>query len=271
MTDEKCQDSLSVPMYREVGNKFARKGGRRFALILCDKLPTCQVCDVRLWTNIVTASVEDSVKVFNARTLNGLPAMTRLRDDFDVVAFMGARATVRSKEKWIRRLLTFIRDCYEKTNVKLLGGCFGHQAIAAAFGGQVKANTGGKFILTIENIKSVTRDEPYRLIALHSDEVVKPPKGAKVLATSSTAAVEIFQIEDRVLSFQAHPEIPRPVMLQFYQELIKSGEKDNKDQRSLLSNKPIDKLAFVEDFLYPFLEGKSIKGSSFKKTSSDLE
>jgi len=261
MIDEKLQDSLSVPMHLEVGNKFARKGGRRFALILCDKLPTCEVCDVRLWKNIVTSSVEDSIKVFNARAVNGLPTMSTLRDDFDVVALMGARATVRSKEKWIRRLLTFIQECYEKTNVKLLGGCFGHQAIAIAFGGQVKANTGGKFILTIENIKSVTRDEPYRLIALHSDEVVKAPKCAKVLATSSTAAVEIFQIEDRVLSYQAHPEIPRSVMLQFYHVLIKSGERDNKDRRFLLSNKPIDKLAFAEDFLYPFLDGKSIKGS----------
>jgi len=246
----------NVPMHELVGNKFSRKGGRAIALILCDDPPSTGT-NPDLWQNMIHASTEDKLKVFNACTQD-LPAMEELRNSFDVVLVMGSKTMIHDNEIWISGLLKFIQEVYNETKIKLVGGCFGHQAIAVALGGKecVARNRIGRFCLTIESIETALRPEPYRLLESHGDEVVKLPPGAERLAKSKTASNEMFMIGDRVLSFQCHPEIHRKAGLEIADRLDGRGIVHTKNSREILSTQPIDKLQFLEDILYPFLDGK---------------
>lgn len=43
---------------------------------------------------------------------------------------------------WILRLVDYVKEAYEKTNIALVGICFGHQIIARALGAEVRRNAG---------------------------------------------------------------------------------------------------------------------------------
>lgn len=40
------------------------------------------------------------------------------------------------------RLVDYVKEAYEKTNISLVGICFGHQIIARALGAEVRRNAG---------------------------------------------------------------------------------------------------------------------------------
>jgi GMP synthase-like glutamine amidotransferase len=44
-------------------------------------------------------------------------------------------------------------------------------------------------------------------------QVIRLPEGAHLLASSSTAEVEIWGVRDNVLAIQGHPELTCPVVL----------------------------------------------------------
>ena len=90
---------------------------------------------------------------------------------------------------WIERLSDLIVDADSK-NKRIVASCFGHQLIADALGGRVeKSDKGwgiGRHTYAV-HARREWMDPPLpelSLLACHQDQIVEPPPGAEVLASS---------------------------------------------------------------------------------------
>ena len=121
----------------------------------------------------------------------------------------GSPAGVYDPLPWIPPLLEFIRDARE---TKMIGVCFGHQAMAQALGGQViKSPKGWAAGL---NRYDVIEPQPWtngeRQVAIpasHQDQVVvQPPATTTVAASEFTPYAALAWTDRPAISFQFHPE-----------------------------------------------------------------
>ena len=112
---------------------------------------------------------------------------------------------------WIVALLQWIEKAYVR-GARLMGVCFGHQAIARALGGEVRQFAGG-FGVGVRASRVIDRDmktyfpgQEMRLLYSHHDQVVALPQDAELCATSDFCENESFRIGHQVITFQGHPE-----------------------------------------------------------------
>ena len=131
-------------------------------------------------------------------------------EDHDGYVITGSAAGVYEAEPWIGRLMDFLREARGRT--RLVGVCFGHQAMAQAFGGRViKSPKGWGIGLHAYQVK---RREPWMddaaqiaIPASHQDQVVEPPPGAEVIAASDFSPFGMLAWRDQpAISIQLHPE-----------------------------------------------------------------
>lgn len=128
----------------------------------------------------------------------------------DAYIVTGSAAGVYDSDGWIGQLLDFLRAA--KGRAKLVGVCFGHQAMAQAFGGQVIQSPKGWGIG--EHDYRVVSQEPWmdgaaslRIPASHRDQVVALPPGAEVIAASDFTPMAALAYRDQpAISMQPHPE-----------------------------------------------------------------
>ena len=123
----------------------------------------------------------------------------------------GSRASAYDDTPWVKSLIGFIRKMYAE-NVKTAGICFGHQLIAQALGGKVERAKQGwgtgvrtSRIIDPEALKFFPGGQ-MNLLYNHYDQVTALPPRAKCFAQSDFCRIEGFYIDDRVLTFQGHPE-----------------------------------------------------------------
>lgn len=122
----------------------------------------------------------------------------------------GSAAGVYESDLWIGDLLDWLRSAKGRT--KLVGICFGHQAMAQAFGGQVIKSPKGWAIG--QQDYQVLRAEPWmdgppaiRLPGSHQDQVVELPPNAEVIAASAFTPLGALAWRDQpAISMQLHPE-----------------------------------------------------------------
>lgn len=121
------------------------------------------------------------------------------------------------EDPWIAKLAQFIRDAYQ-AGKKVVGICFGHQIVAQALGGlSIKSEKGWGYGLKDFNIfqsKPWMNGETNQcsLYFAHQDQVVLLPPGAELLAGSDFCPNAMFQLEDRALGIQGHPEFTDSIM-----------------------------------------------------------
>ena len=115
----------------------------------------------------------------------------------------GSRHSAYEDLPWIAPLEELIRQIY-KTDLPMVGICFGHQIIAQALGGTVRKHEGGWAIgpQTYET----SDGQMITLNAWHQDQVQSLPNTASVLAGNSFCENAVVRYGDQVLTFQAHPE-----------------------------------------------------------------
>lgn len=138
-------------------------------------------------------------------------------EDYDVYIFTGSPHGVYEEADWIRRAEQFVRDAVAAGKV-LIGGCFGHQLIAQALGGEVVKSDKGWGIgvhthplIRREAWMTGGTDAP-NVVVSHQDQVVTAPPGAVVLAGTEFCPNAMLRIGDRVLTFQGHPEMNIPIV-----------------------------------------------------------
>lgn len=118
----------------------------------------------------------------------------------------GSSAGVYDDLPWIAPFMDFLRQA--RGRAKLVGICFGHQALAEAFGGTViKSPMGWGLGLHDYDIHDgfgdVTR---LSWTAFHQDQVVRAPDGAEVLASSAFTPFAALRYDTDAISIQPHPE-----------------------------------------------------------------
>jgi GMP synthase-like glutamine amidotransferase len=124
----------------------------------------------------------------------------------------GSPAGVYEPLTWIPPLLAFLREAKGRT--KLVGICFGHQAMAEALGGRVEKSERGWGIGLQdydlwERAAWMGTTPPGRIAVpvSHQDQVVVPPPGARVLAGNAFTPFGMLEWQDApAISMQFHPE-----------------------------------------------------------------
>jgi GMP synthase-like glutamine amidotransferase len=135
-------------------------------------------------------------------------------EDNDAYIVTGSACGVYDDTPWIGDLMAFLRSA--KGRAKLVGVCFGHQAMAQAFGGQVVKSDKGWGVGAHDY--AVVSQEPWmdpakdagaalRLPASHQDQVVTLPPSSAVFARSEfTPYGGLVWRDQPAISLQLHPE-----------------------------------------------------------------
>lgn len=128
----------------------------------------------------------------------------------DAYIVTGSSCGVYDPEPWIEPMFAFLREA--KGRAKLVGVCFGHQAMAQAFGGQVIKSPKGWGVGAHDY--DVLKPQAWmegagavRLPASHQDQVVELPPGAEVIAANGFTPMGALVWPDlKAISMQLHPE-----------------------------------------------------------------
>jgi GMP synthase-like glutamine amidotransferase len=134
----------------------------------------------------------------------------RSAQDHDAYIVSGSPAGVYDDARWIGDLLGFLRAARGKA--RFVGICFGHQALAQAYGGRVeKSERGWGVGLHSYDVKvrQSWMDAPERVAApaSHQDQVTALPPGTEVtLASAFTPYAGLAWRDGDAISFQFHPE-----------------------------------------------------------------
>ncbi len=121
----------------------------------------------------------------------------------------GSPAGVYDDLPWIPPFLAFLRKV--RGQAKLVGICFGHQAMAKAFGGDVAKSPKGWAVglhryEIVEPPPGMREPLAFAIPAFHQDQVVTLPPGARVLAASEFTPFASIGYDDDTVSVQGHPE-----------------------------------------------------------------
>jgi GMP synthase-like glutamine amidotransferase len=162
----------------------------------------------------------------------------------------GSKYGVYEDHNWIPPLENFIRQAVAQ-RVPVAGFCFGHQIMAQALGGRVEKSEKGWGlgvqdypIQQAQHWMSDARTD-FSSVAVHQDQVIDPPEGATVLASSTFCPHAMLAYgkaqAPHAISVQPHPEFDTD----FVKDLIASRrgtvfENETADHATSTLSKPVD-------------------------------
>ena len=129
---------------------------------------------------------------------------------FDAAIITGSAAGVYEDDAWIGDLLDWIRAARGRT--RLVGVCFGHQAMAQALGGRVEKSDRGwgvglhRYQVASPEPWMVPAAAAVAIPASHQDQVVEKPADARVLLRSDFTPFAGLAWDRDAISMQPHPE-----------------------------------------------------------------
>lgn len=164
-----------------------------------------------------------NVTILNAADGETLPAGVAL-SDFHGVAWTGSALSAYEDRPEVARQIELARAAHA-VGVPSFGSCWGQQIVCQALGGEVRSNPKGTEIGVARSITR-TKDgeghpmftgkpDPFDALAIHRDEVVTLPEGARVLASNNMSviqAVDFAEGEGDFWGVQYHPEFDLHLM-----------------------------------------------------------
>jgi len=151
------------------------------------------------------------------------PESAALGREYAALVVCGSHFNVDDAYDWLEDLFDLIRLSSELPDVRLLGVCFGCQAVAAALGGSVGPNLCGSYVYRNERVQlapalqqklvdsAIVEGSPpvsLNLLATHGNSVLELPDGGEVLAWSEGSPHELFVCgaHNNIVGCQCHPE-----------------------------------------------------------------
>ncbi len=190
---------------------------QKIGLLLCDDVDQDAQAEFGSYCNMFQNGLDASRSLINLvpiRCFEGEP----LPEDlglFSGYVVSGSKHGVYDDLPWITNLLEFIRDCWD-AKVRMIGVCFGHQAIAHALGGHAEKSVSGWGFgiqaATIQERQVWMTDyedldgDDYNLVVIHQDQVVKIPPMFKTIATNQFCPNSMIIADTAMLGIQGHPE-----------------------------------------------------------------
>lgn len=186
-------------------------------------------------TLLVEAGYEGDFLVFDAME-SEFPDDEQLKD-IKSIWITGSGADSFADVPWILNLMTFIQKVISNhEKISIVGICFGHQVIARALGSKVNRNPKGwelgsyKVALNQdEEIKKLFEGtDTFRVLEVHQDVVFEIPEGYKNLGSTETTEFQGFYKENKMLTFQGHPEFVEGLVEQLTRDVenIDDAEKE---------------------------------------------
>jgi len=161
------------------------------------------------WSRYFNGVPFDAVRVPSGRPIPPLDAYSHL-------LVTGSEASLAGKpEPWFAAEAEVVRTAVAR-GLAVLGSCFGHQFLAWALSGPAHVRQAplpelGWIAVSIDARDPLLADvaSPWHAFAAHTDEVVAPPAPWRVLASTTSCAVEAMRYGDHpVWGIQPHPETP---------------------------------------------------------------
>jgi GMP synthase (glutamine-hydrolysing) len=166
---------------------------------------------------------ELDITILDAADGDTLPPGVALTD-FDGVAWTGSALSAYENRPEVTRQLELARAVHA-AGVSSFGSCWGQQIVCQALGGEVRANPKGTEIGVARDIARTSdgeghpmfsgKPDPFDALAIHRDEVVTLPQGARVLASNAMSVIQAVDFEEGWGDFwgvQYHPEFDLHVM-----------------------------------------------------------
>lgn len=181
-------------------------------ILLCDTFPGLLPAYIPSYVSMFTrlfGSVEPNLKYEVFRTFDG--EFPPIDPQAGLYLITGCNKSAYDDVPWIKKLQQWIIQA-NRTNLKLVGICFGHQIIAQALGGLVERAQRGwgtgvrESSIVASSAQRYFPDGRLRLLYNHHDQVTLLPKEATLIATSTFCPNESFAIGQHILTFQGHPE-----------------------------------------------------------------
>lgn len=130
-------------------------------------------------------------------------------EQYHAVVLTGSIANVTSHEPWMDKLYEHIQRLH-RAKVKLIGICFGHQAIAHALGGEVAPAQPQVGNVALDIVRPQPWMQPAQasvhLLCGNFQQVVSLPEGAEALASQAHCPFPMYQLGEHILGCQYHPE-----------------------------------------------------------------
>ncbi len=152
-----------------------------------------------------------------------------LGKEFTHVILTGSEASILEREPWVGAEVEFVREAL-KTDIPILGSCYGHQLLALAMRGPAHVRRAlrpeiGWFPIEIRTESGLLGEGgTVYAFSSHFDEVSELDGDFRVLASTPGCAVQAFELKGRpVWGIQFHPEIDIPAAREFLHNLVDLG------------------------------------------------
>lgn len=180
------------------------------------------------------------LNVWDARRDSDAPALNSVAG----IVITGSHSMVSDAEPWSEAIKPWLQAALAN-DTPMLGVCYGHQLMAAAFGGISDYHPAGRESGThaVRLTQAGQQDPlfgqlPERFIAhlSHAQSVMQAPHGCTVLAHNSHDAHQALRYGPRQWSVQFHPEFTAPVMRAYIEHQSAALREQGVDPLDLSAN-----------------------------------
>ena len=181
-----------------------------------------------------------TLRVWDARANTPAPSVGTLA----AIVITGSHSMVSDAEPWSEALKPWLEEALAN-DTPMLGVCYGHQLMAAAFGGEREDHPAGRESGTrtvrrtqAGQIDPLFRQLPERFAAhlTHAQSVIQAPPGSTVLAHNHHDAHQALRYGPRQWSVQFHPEFTAPVMRAYLERQREALRDQGEEPEVLLAN-----------------------------------
>ncbi len=160
-------------------------------------------------------------------------------DRISGVVITGSVAMVSAREPWSERAAAWLAEVVERDAVPALGLCYGHQLLAHALGGEVGPNPNGREMGTVE--VHLASDPPLFESGVflgqtsHLEAVLRPPRGAQVLARTALDPHSVLRYGPRQWGTQFHPEFDAEILRRYVEARREALRDEGRDPDAMLA------------------------------------